>query len=72
MEEIDIDTKPEQALQSLIDGIADPELKQALLVIAARTAWDSVSHDRNRVDWGIDGTADADESRCIIIGVVVW
>jgi hypothetical protein len=70
MEEIDIQTKPEQALQSLIDGVADPELKQALLVIAKKL--NSVSQDRNRVDWGIDGTTDADDSMCIIIGVVVW
>jgi hypothetical protein len=68
--ELDIHTKPEQALQALIDDVADPELKQALTVVAKKLG--CVSHDRNRADWGVDGTTDADDSMCITIGVVVW
>jgi len=70
MEEIDIHEKPERALQLLIDNVKDEELKQALVVISKKLGF--AAHDRNRVDWGVDGTTDDDDSMCITIGVVLW
>lgn len=66
--DFDIHNKPASALQMLIDGIEDQELKNAITVLSQKLG-DPI-HDRSCVMWPINGAHS--DGAAIYINISIW
>jgi hypothetical protein len=69
MEAPRIEDGSEDAVQSLINGIQDPQLKEAIKLIWSKRG--EVEEQPNEAHWPIEGTSGG-QNCCLMIGVVQW